>query len=185
MNARRSDTKERIQQVALELFAERGYEKTSLREVAERLQITRPALYYHFSTKEDILTGVIEDLNDSIDEIVAWANAQPRTEQAVTEIMQRIAMLLNDRWRPLLRFARVNQAVMSRLPAGERMHHRMMAVLSVLSVPGTDPVRQFEARLAVIALILGSVPFVIGLDLPEEERMTTALTVAAKLVSGR
>ncbi|MEU0521653.1 hypothetical protein [Streptosporangium sp. NPDC006007] len=111
--------------------------------------------------------------------------AEPRAEQAVTEIMQRIAMLLNDRWRPLLRFARVNQAVMSRLPAGERMHHRMMAVLSVLSVPGTDPVRQFEARLAVIALILGSVPFVIGLDLPEEERMTTALTVAAKPASGR
>ncbi|GAA4230295.1 hypothetical protein GCM10023075_39770 [Streptosporangium album] len=50
---------------------------------------------------------------------------------------------------------------------------------------GDGPVKQFEARLAVIALILGSFPFVVGLDLPEEERAETALTVAAKLISGQ
>src|SRR5262249_20860254 len=44
----RSDTRARIQQVALELFAEQGYEKTSLREIAERLDVTKAALYYHF-----------------------------------------------------------------------------------------------------------------------------------------
>src|SRR5207249_9245344 len=50
----RHDTRQRIQTVALELFAEQGYDKTSLREIAERLDVTKAALYYHFKSKEDI-----------------------------------------------------------------------------------------------------------------------------------
>jgi AcrR family transcriptional regulator len=48
-------TRERILDVALELFNEQGYERTSLREIAERLGVTKAALYYHFKSKEDIL----------------------------------------------------------------------------------------------------------------------------------
>jgi len=47
---------------ALELFAEQGYEKTSLREIAEHLDVTKAALYYHFKTKEEILVSIFEDL---------------------------------------------------------------------------------------------------------------------------
>ncbi len=59
--AKRGNTRQRIQDVALELFAEQGYEKTSLREIAERLDVTKAALYYHFKTKEDIIISVFED----------------------------------------------------------------------------------------------------------------------------
>src|SRR6202453_2150472 len=48
-------TRERILDIALELFNEQGYDKTSLREIAERLGFTKAALYYHFERKEDIL----------------------------------------------------------------------------------------------------------------------------------
>src|SRR5215813_8508211 len=51
----RGVTRERILDVALELFNEQGYDKTSLREIAERLGVTKAALYYHFERKEDIL----------------------------------------------------------------------------------------------------------------------------------
>src|SRR5215216_6279107 len=71
MNGRRSDTRERIEQVALKLFVGRGYEKTSLREIAERLGITKAALYYHFKTKEDILGSIFEVVISSVDELVA------------------------------------------------------------------------------------------------------------------
>jgi AcrR family transcriptional regulator len=47
--------RERILDVALELFIEQGYDKTSLREIAERLDVTKAALYYHFHSKSDIL----------------------------------------------------------------------------------------------------------------------------------
>jgi AcrR family transcriptional regulator len=48
-------TRERILDIALELFTERGYEATSLRDIAERLGTTKAAIYYHFARKEDIL----------------------------------------------------------------------------------------------------------------------------------
>jgi AcrR family transcriptional regulator len=48
-------TRERILDIALELFTEQGYDKTSLRDIAEQLGTTKAALYYHFARKEDIL----------------------------------------------------------------------------------------------------------------------------------
>jgi AcrR family transcriptional regulator len=51
----RGATREAILDVALELFTEQGYDKTSLREIADRLGVTKAALYYHFEKKEDIL----------------------------------------------------------------------------------------------------------------------------------
>ncbi len=48
-------TRERILDVALDLFIEQGYDKTSLRQIAEPLGFTQAAIYYHFAAKEDIL----------------------------------------------------------------------------------------------------------------------------------
>jgi AcrR family transcriptional regulator len=48
-------TRERILDIALELFVEQGYDKTSLRDIATRLGTTKAALYYHFERKQDIL----------------------------------------------------------------------------------------------------------------------------------
>jgi len=52
------DTRERILDVALDLFTEKGYDKTSLREIAEQLGFTKAALYYHFPGKKDILLAL-------------------------------------------------------------------------------------------------------------------------------
>lgn len=181
MVGRRSDTKERIQQVALELFAERGYDKTSLKEVAARLNITRPALYYHFKTKEDILNGVVADLVASVEELTTWARAQPRTAAARREILARLAELFEDRWLPLTRFAQVNQAAMRDLPVGEAMREKMFTVLTVLDDPDADHTRRFEGRLAVIAVMVANVPQMFA-DIPDDERTAIAMKVATGLV---
>jgi AcrR family transcriptional regulator len=52
------DTRERILDVALDLFTEQGYDKTSLRQIAEPLGFTQAAIYYHFAAKEDILVAL-------------------------------------------------------------------------------------------------------------------------------
>jgi AcrR family transcriptional regulator len=54
----RGSTRQRILDVALDLFNERGYDKTSLREIADTLGFTKAALYYHFERKEDILLAL-------------------------------------------------------------------------------------------------------------------------------
>ena len=66
-SAPRRDTRAQVQKVALELFAEQGYEKTSLREIAERLAVTKAALYYHFKSKEDIVHSFTDDYFEAID----------------------------------------------------------------------------------------------------------------------
>lgn len=56
------DTRSEIVRVALELFAEQGFAGTSLQEIADRLKFTKAALYYHFRSKEDLLSAVVEPL---------------------------------------------------------------------------------------------------------------------------
>src|SRR5215471_10049591 len=47
---------------ALELFSRQGYRETTLQEIADRLGITRPAFYYYFRSKEDVLWRLVENL---------------------------------------------------------------------------------------------------------------------------
>ncbi|MFF1820286.1 TetR/AcrR family transcriptional regulator [Kribbella sp. NPDC058245] len=72
---RTDDPKARIQQVAVELFAERGVQQTSLRDIAERLGVTKPALYYHFASREDLLRSLVQPLIDDFDAYVAAQEA--------------------------------------------------------------------------------------------------------------
>ena len=50
---------DRILEAATELFAERGYGSTSIREVVERVGCTKPALYYYFDSKEALYLETI------------------------------------------------------------------------------------------------------------------------------
>lgn len=56
------DTKERILEVALELFAQKGYLGTSMSDIADRLGITKGALYKHYAGKQEILNAVAEKM---------------------------------------------------------------------------------------------------------------------------
>jgi AcrR family transcriptional regulator len=65
------DTRERILDVALDLFTEKGYDKTTLREIAEQLGFTKAALYYHFPGKKDILLALHFRLHELFQEAMA------------------------------------------------------------------------------------------------------------------
>jgi AcrR family transcriptional regulator len=57
-------TRDRILDIALQLFTDQGYDKTSLRQIAERLGFTKAAIYYHFASKGDILMALHMRLHD-------------------------------------------------------------------------------------------------------------------------
>ena len=63
-------TRERLLAEARRLFRERGYAATSLEQVAEAAQVTKGAIYGHFSSKEDLLLSAIEAAP-----LPAWASA--------------------------------------------------------------------------------------------------------------
>lgn len=57
------DTKKRILETALELFAQRGYLGTSMSDIAQRLGITKAALYKHYTGKQEILDQIAARMN--------------------------------------------------------------------------------------------------------------------------
>lgn len=48
-----------VARVAARLFAERGYEATSVREIVEAARVTKPTLYYHFGSKEGLAQALL------------------------------------------------------------------------------------------------------------------------------
>ena len=58
------DTKERIMEAALELFAQNGYLGTSMSDIAGKLGITKAALYKHYAGKQEILDRIVERMNE-------------------------------------------------------------------------------------------------------------------------
>lgn len=58
------DTKERIMETALELFAEKGYLGTSMNDIAKQLGFTKAALYKHYTSKQEILNRIVERMNE-------------------------------------------------------------------------------------------------------------------------
>lgn len=55
----RTDTRRRILEVAAKLFAAHGFAGTSIRDIAEELCLTKAALYYHFSSKDELLQELV------------------------------------------------------------------------------------------------------------------------------
>lgn len=80
--AQRGDTRGRILDTALHLFVERGYAATSVRDIAERLDITKAAVHYHFSAKEQLVTALLEPM---LTRLAATLDAHSPTRRQVPD----------------------------------------------------------------------------------------------------
>ena len=151
----RTDTRSRVQKVALELFAEQGYEKTSLREIAERLGVTKAALYYHFKSKEDIVHSFTDDYFAEIDALLDWAKDQPRSDDFRLAILDRyVGIVIGGS--EVFRFLEQNRASVQSMDAGKerfaRVRIRLDALVDLLvgsDAPLRDRVRATTAVLSV------------------------------------
>lgn len=55
-----NNSRERLLETATELFAEKGYAATSVREIVERAGVSKPVLYYYFKSKEGLFYAILE-----------------------------------------------------------------------------------------------------------------------------
>ncbi len=55
-----ADTRQRIADCALALFSDKGFAATSVREIAASVELTVPAMYYHFDSKDGLLAALVE-----------------------------------------------------------------------------------------------------------------------------
>lgn len=181
MDGRRSDTRERIRAVAMELFCERGYDKTSLRQIAERLGVTKAALYYHFRTKEDIVASLSEDLRRGIDEILEWASSAPPGPDRAQEIVVRYGALLHDLGKEMMRFWAENQSAFRELGIGTGMRYQFRELADLMADPGRTPREIFHARQALLA-VSWSLTMTGDLDMDDAESSSAATEIALGIV---
>ena len=87
------ERKNEILDVAEELFATKGFDKTSTGEILERVGIARGTLYYHFNSKEEILDGVIQRIVDK--GMAEAAKVAENLNLTVTEKMTMSVLALN------------------------------------------------------------------------------------------
>lgn len=145
-----AETRERILDVAQELFIRHGYDKTSLRDIAERLEITKAALYYYFERKEDILlelhlrlhaigTTMLDELETAPDGpalVALW----PRLADMMIDFMveNRELVLLHSRNRSA--FEALSRSERNR-QENEDLQARFARILSSPAIPLRERVR--------------------------------------------
>lgn len=70
-------TRDRILRTARDLFADRGYQRTSLQQIADRLRLTKAAILYHFPSKEHLVEALVEPLLTGLEQAVERAGTHP------------------------------------------------------------------------------------------------------------
>ena len=169
----RHDTRQRIQTVALELFAEQGYDKTSLREIAERLDVTKAALYYHFKSKEDIVASLVEDYFGQIDELITWGRTQPPTPEFRAQVLDRYYRIVAEGSSDF-RMLQHNQASVNSLAHAKNRSHlfreRMDALVGLLTEPDAPMPDQIRAAVALASVSFGCMFYADRAASPDELR---------------
>jgi AcrR family transcriptional regulator len=77
----RSAGAQRVLDAALDLFSEHGFEGTSLQDIADRLGVTKAAVYYHFRSKDDLLLALVEPAFDELLALAAEADSALRPQR--------------------------------------------------------------------------------------------------------
>lgn len=78
-------TKEKIMDVALHMFSERGYEAVSIRDICGEVGIKESTLYYHFKNKMDILDSLIAKFKEHIEGLLIHIDEMPQMPSGTTK----------------------------------------------------------------------------------------------------
>ena len=101
-------TKGRILDAALTLFAENGYDGTSVEQIANIVGIKAPSLYKHYKGKEDILNALIDSAETWYEEMFGFENnigeVPQSREEFIKVTMERISFTMRD---PIIRKTRI------------------------------------------------------------------------------
>ena len=103
------DARGRLERAALELYAERGFEQTTVAEIAERAGLTERTFFRHFADKREVLFAGGEVLRELLVGAVAGASDSVAPIEAVAAALEAAGALLQER----REYARQRQAVIA------------------------------------------------------------------------
>jgi AcrR family transcriptional regulator len=146
-------TRSQVLSTALELFSTQGYEGTSLRQIAERLGMTKAAVYYHFQAKEHLVLELTRPFIDGLAELISQARVDPRKP----DVRRRHAEMMDGYLDLLL------------------THHQVVNLLA--RDPGTQLHPDIGQRVRVLIGALESE--LVGTDASDDDRARVACALAA------
>ena len=156
------DTRARILRAALEEFSERGFHATSVRELAERVGVTKTAVLYHFPGKADIVTALAEPLLDDLE--AAMVKAADAADPRAAAIEGLLGVWLGHRY--LLRMNLRDLGLTASKTVFERFRDGMLKANHLVAGPDADLAGRVRAAQAIAML---SDPVVLFADAPPAE----------------
>ncbi len=122
---------ERLQEAALELFATRGYERTTATEIAESVGLTERTFFRHFSDKREVLFHGQQQLVEAFLAGVAGAPPDASPIEIIAAALRAAAAFFPDERRP---HSRTRQSVIEENPAlQERELHKLASIATTLA----------------------------------------------------
>src|SRR5690349_8615713 len=127
----------RLREAALELFEHRGFEQTTVAEIAARAGLTERTFFRHFADKREVLFRGSEGLRDTLINAIDHSPAAASPLEAVTAALDAAGAVFNRE------FARRRQAV---ILANPELQERELIKLAYLTEALTDALRRREIR---------------------------------------
>ncbi len=144
------DARGRLEQAALELYAERGFENTTVAEIAERAGLTERTFFRHFADKREVLFGGAGQLDVLLGSAVAAAPDGATAMEAIAAGLEAVAAVLSER----REFAVRRQPIIA---ANAELRERELSKLAGWAVVLADALRErgVDAATATLAAEVG------------------------------
>lgn len=145
----------RVVDGAAAVFAEHGYEQTSVAELAERLGVATGAIYHYFAGKEDLLVAICDQLMEPLLERSRALLDAERSGGALGELVELWVGHVIEHRRHLLVFNQVRHIVDhgGRWAGVRRARKRFESLLAEALAEATPELSERERRLRLLALL--------------------------------
>jgi AcrR family transcriptional regulator len=146
--------------------------------------VTKAALYYHFKSKEDIVSSLVEDYFGQIDALIEWGRSRPGTAESRGAVLSRYFGIVEE-GSEVFRMLHQNQAALSSLASAkhrsELFRERMDGLVGILTEPDAPLAGQIRAAVALASVSFGCMFFADRAAKPDELR-EVVLDIACGLV---
>lgn len=141
------DSRGRLVQAALDLYAEHGYERTTVAEIAARAGVTERTFFRHFADKREVLFAGSGELEEAIVAAAAQAPADAAPLDAVAAALDAAAAVLQQR----RAFAQARQRIIAATPELQERELRKLAGLGAVLAAALRERGVAEAEASVAA----------------------------------
>ncbi|SEG94882.1 transcriptional regulator, TetR family [Actinacidiphila yanglinensis] len=177
----RRDMRADILDAARKLFGTKGYTVTSTADLAEALGVTKGALYYHFKSKEAILSALVAEPAAEIAELAAHAG-----ERTPRELLGALIDLQAHHPAAYMALQSGDASVLQEHSQRHDFAGRTELIILAIAGPDPSPIQLIRARMAVVAVKEGAMAALVegGGKLTDQMRLDLLQAAAATLDAG-